>query len=102
MSNTADKLARFLGYVDFPSDSVEQGDTWHENPSRAPFGPTISKAEFERHLRDPYFILGLIEEYSVEFKWLTDACLEVHSVVACKTITTTSGYTEGVLECLTS
>jgi hypothetical protein len=46
--------------------------------------------------------MDLIEKFSIEFKWLSDATLEVHSVITSKTITTTAGYTEGVLECLSS
>lgn len=101
MRELADKLARVLGYVDYPDDSVEQDDTWHKNPELAPFGPCISKTEFARTILDPVFVLTLIDDYCLEFKWLTDATLEVHSVITDKTITTTNGYRMGVLECLT-
>lgn len=30
-----------LGWVSYPEDSVECGDLWHTDPSRAPHGPVI-------------------------------------------------------------
>lgn|SRR5574343_665294 len=31
------------GWIDYPEDSIEHGDTWHCDPDRAPFGRTIEK-----------------------------------------------------------
>lgn len=102
MKQLADKIARVLGYVDFPTDSIEQGNTWHKDAEKAPHGPTVYKSHFERDLLTSGSIMYLIEQFSIEFKWVTDATLEVHSVIADKTIYTTNGYAMGVLECLAS
>jgi hypothetical protein len=34
-------VAKAEGWVNYPDDSVEHGDTWHCDPVRAPFGPVL-------------------------------------------------------------
>lgn len=41
-----EKAGRAQGWVDYPTDSVEQGDTWHLEPSKAPFGKTLPKDQW--------------------------------------------------------
>jgi hypothetical protein len=96
----ADKVARELGYVDYPSDSVEQGNFWYVDAVKAPFGVTIAKELFEKELFDGRYTLILIEGFSIEFKWLTDATLEVYSIILENVITTTNGYLIGIIECI--
>ena len=36
-----DKVARILGWIDYPEDSVERGIYWHRDASKAPFGPKM-------------------------------------------------------------
>ena len=38
-----DQAARALGWIDYPEDSSEQGNYWHTDLARAPFGPTFPK-----------------------------------------------------------
>jgi len=39
-------VAKALGWVSYPTDSIEQGDTWHMNPGTAPFGPVMKVADW--------------------------------------------------------
>lgn len=38
-----DLAARALGWIDYPTDSVECGDYWHLDAKKAPFGHRIAK-----------------------------------------------------------
>lgn len=38
-----DFAARAQGWIDYPTDSLEQGDYWHTNKDKAPFGPRFLK-----------------------------------------------------------
>ena len=40
-------VARALGFVDYPEDSVEQGAWWYTDPLKAPFGERIYKADWK-------------------------------------------------------
>lgn len=35
--------ARSLGWIDYPTDSIEQGSVWHLDPDKAPFGRCLDK-----------------------------------------------------------
>jgi len=39
--------AKALGYVDYPSDSVEAGAYWYLDPSKAPFCARIRKSDWQ-------------------------------------------------------
>lgn len=39
-----DLAARAQGWIDYPEDSSEQGNYWHTDLARAPFGPTFPKS----------------------------------------------------------
>jgi len=39
-----DRAARAQGWTDYPEDSSEQGNYWHTDLARAPFGPTLPKS----------------------------------------------------------
>ena len=41
-----EKAGRALGWVDYPSDSKECGDTWHLEADKAPFGKTLPKDQW--------------------------------------------------------
>lgn len=38
-----DLVARKLGWIDYPTDSIEAGNYWHKDVFRAPFGERINK-----------------------------------------------------------
>lgn len=38
-----EKVARKLGWIDYPTDSIECGGYWHKDAARAPFGERINK-----------------------------------------------------------
>lgn len=38
--------ARAMGWIDYPTDSIEQGSKWHLDPSKAPFGRAMFKSEW--------------------------------------------------------
>ena len=40
-------VAKALGYVDYPDDSVEQGAWWYTDPVKAPFSERIRKADWK-------------------------------------------------------
>lgn len=40
-------VAKALGYVDYPDDSVEQGAWWYTDPVKAPFSARIRKVDWE-------------------------------------------------------
>ncbi|MGL4755296.1 MAG: hypothetical protein ACRCXB_23295 [Aeromonadaceae bacterium] len=42
-----DKAARALGWFDYPSDSIECGDTWHTDRQKAPFDRIVLKSDFD-------------------------------------------------------
>lgn len=86
-----DAVARVLGWVDYPTDSAECGDRWHTEPSKAPFGPTIRKADFRPDLN--WSQCGkLIDDLGIEFKWLTDATVEAHSIILSSTGVAIEGH----------
>ena len=35
------------GWVNYPEDSIEHGNTWHCDPEKAPFGRTIKLADYK-------------------------------------------------------
>lgn len=39
--------AKANGWIDYPSDSKEHGDTWHLDSSEAPFGPIMRKSNWK-------------------------------------------------------
>lgn len=39
-------VAKARGWIDYPSDSIEQGRYWHTDPARAPFGLRVEKHYF--------------------------------------------------------
>lgn len=39
-------VARALGYVDYPDDSVEQGGWWYTDPVKAPFCERLRKSDW--------------------------------------------------------
>lgn len=39
-------VGRAMGWVNYPTDSIEHGNTWHCNPKTAPFGPTMYTSEY--------------------------------------------------------
>lgn len=41
--NLNDKVARAIGWIDYPTDSAERGKKWHTDKNKAPFGTTIYK-----------------------------------------------------------
>lgn len=36
-------VAKALGWIDYPTDSIEKGRYWHTDPNKAPWGERISK-----------------------------------------------------------
>lgn len=40
-------VAKALGYVDYPDDSVEQGAWWYTDPVKAPFSERIRKVDWK-------------------------------------------------------
>lgn len=62
-----DSLARSRGWVDYPSDSIEQGDTWHCDPERAPFGRIYRKTQFRSNINDIWRLLKLYPEVAAKF-----------------------------------
>ncbi len=40
-------VAKSFGWVDYPSDSIEQGAYWHTEASKAPFGARFPKDEWK-------------------------------------------------------
>lgn len=38
-----DLAGKAMGWVDYPTDSVEQGSVWHLDKQKAPFGRTLRK-----------------------------------------------------------
>ena len=36
----------YLGWITYPSDSIEHGSVYHLNPNKAPFGPVLDKWKF--------------------------------------------------------
>lgn len=38
--------AKAQGWIDYPNDSIEYGDTWHIEPDKAPLGKIIKKANW--------------------------------------------------------
>lgn len=74
-SEVADIIARKLGYIDYPSDSVEQGDIWYTEPTKAPFGRTISKKTFNDLLFKGHYSLKFIEQFKINIyhnEWWVD------------------------------
>ena len=49
-----DNLGRSRDWVDYPTDSIEQGDTWHCEPERAPFGRIWDKECFNETMQSVY------------------------------------------------
>lgn len=39
-------VAKAQGWVDYPEDSIEQGEVWHIEPDKAPFGRILNKSWF--------------------------------------------------------
>lgn len=39
-------VAKALGWVDYPDDSIERGSMWHCEPDKTPFGRVLSKRHF--------------------------------------------------------
>jgi len=60
-------VARAQGWIDFPTDSIEQGKVWHKNPAKAPFGPTIDKSEY-RPSQDFSEAMAILEAEGISLK----------------------------------
>lgn len=41
-----DLAGKAMGWVDYPTDSVEQGSIWHLDKQKAPFGRILSKRDW--------------------------------------------------------
>lgn len=39
-------VAKAQGWVDYPEDSIEQGEVWYIEPDKAPFGRILNKSWF--------------------------------------------------------
>lgn len=39
-------VARKLGWIDYPTDSIEAGNYWHIDAARAPFGQRMRKHDW--------------------------------------------------------
>lgn len=39
-------VAKALGWIDYPNDSIERGSKWHCDPENAPFGRVMWKENF--------------------------------------------------------
>lgn len=57
------------GWIDYPMDSIEMGDTWHCDPVKAPFGKNIEK-RFYTPSTDRGQAMDIIEAAHIEWKWL--------------------------------
>jgi hypothetical protein len=44
LSQLDDAVARALGWIDYPDDSIEHGRYWHIMPDKAPFGRRLEKS----------------------------------------------------------
>lgn len=77
-------VGRAQGWVVYPTDSVEHGDTWHMDPDRAPFGRVMKVADWQPSTR--WAQCGqLIERYMLRISphvrrndvvtsWAADTC----------------------------
>lgn len=66
------------GWKTYPNDSKEHGTVFHMDPDRAPFGKICDVDSY--HPSTDWRQCGpLIEEYGIEFKWVSDATIEAHS-----------------------
>lgn len=66
-STFLDSLGRNRGWVDYPTDSIEQGSVWHCDPEKAPFGRTRDKESFNGWVQSVYETLQLYPELVEEF-----------------------------------
>lgn len=57
-------VARALGWIDYPEDSVEHGDTWHMQPEKAPFGAIRRKSDWQPSI-NPNQGMNIIEEFGI-------------------------------------
>lgn len=57
-------VGKAQGWINYPSDSIECGDTWHCDASRAPFGPIINLSDYSP-TKDAYQCLKLVKEFSI-------------------------------------
>lgn len=63
-----DATARVQGWVDYPSDSVEQGAIWHLDKDKAPHGRWITKAQWDP-LKNSNQALALAALLRLEIHW---------------------------------
>lgn len=61
-----DIIGRAIGWVDYPNDSIEQGNVWHLDSSRAPFGPIMNKQDWVPH-KDIKHAMALLKAVRVKF-----------------------------------
>ena len=57
-----DDMARELGWIDYPHDSLEQGQWWHCEPNKAPFGIRRTKCDFRREVRKAELLPSIVKE----------------------------------------
>lgn len=72
-------VASALGWVTYPTDSVEQGRIFHTDPARAPFGPYTDVSDFKPSTN---WAQGgpLIPQYQIETAYFGEqvrACVQV-------------------------
>ena len=62
-------VAKALGWIDYPTDSIEKGRYWHTDPNKAPWGERISKLHWSPSVdRNQGGLIIERERISVVFK----------------------------------
>lgn len=69
-SELVDCAGRALGWIDYPNDSAEQGDTWHMSAERAPFGPIMQKSSWNP-LKSNGDCAAMEAALNINVSWLT-------------------------------
>jgi len=64
-----DLSARALGWIDYPTDSIEEGTVWHTDKSKAPYDRTINKCDWNPIENDSHCCL-LMDNLSIGFEWM--------------------------------
>lgn len=67
--NEAKALAKALGWVNFPDDSVQQGNIWYMEPEKAPQGRYFSEFNMRKHFSSTVFINKCIQDYHIGISW---------------------------------
>lgn len=96
----ADKIARKLGFKDYPDDSVEQGDRWHTEPEKAPFGHTMNKSTFKGYLFKGVFSARLVHQFKLNINHVGDSVTISSSDEKLPAITSNKHAFKAILEYL--